>query len=78
LAGFPSRNVTHRRWRAKYPPYVDSPRDRSAEDRRQPPGPRAPRFDLKYGMPGLTHNQMMTGIELYGQHIAPLVRELLT
>jgi hypothetical protein len=29
-------------------------------------------------MPGLTHNQMMTGIELYGQHIAPLVRELLT
>jgi hypothetical protein len=29
-------------------------------------------------MPGLTHDQMMTGIELYGQHVTPRVRELLT
>ena len=27
----------------------------------------ATRFDLKYGMPGLTHDQLMTNIELYGQ-----------
>jgi hypothetical protein len=29
-------------------------------------------------MPGLTHNQMMTGIELYGQPVTPRVRELPT
>ena len=27
----------------------------------------ATRFDLKYGMPGLTHEQLITTIELYGQ-----------
>jgi probable LLM family oxidoreductase len=37
----------------------------------------ATRFDLKYGMPGLTHDQLMTTIELYGQQVIPRVRELL-
>jgi probable LLM family oxidoreductase len=39
---------------------------------------RATRFDLKYGMPGLTHEQLITNIELYGGQVIPRVRELLT
>ena len=35
------------------------------------------RFDLKYGLPGLTHDQLLTAIELYGQRVVPRVRELL-
>ena len=34
------------------------------------------RFDLKFGMPGLTHDQVMTTIELYGTEVIPRVREL--
>jgi len=37
----------------------------------------ATRFDLKYGMPGMTHDQLMAGIELYGRKVIPRVRELL-
>jgi alkanesulfonate monooxygenase SsuD/methylene tetrahydromethanopterin reductase-like flavin-dependent oxidoreductase (luciferase family) len=37
----------------------------------------ATRFDLKYGMPGLAHEQLITNIELYGQQVIPRVRELL-
>src|SRR5262249_60688876 len=37
----------------------------------------ATRFDLKYGLPGLTHDQLMTNIELYGHQVIPRVRELL-
>jgi len=37
----------------------------------------ATRFDLKYGLPGMTHDQLMTNIELYGQQVIPRVRELL-
>jgi alkanesulfonate monooxygenase SsuD/methylene tetrahydromethanopterin reductase-like flavin-dependent oxidoreductase (luciferase family) len=37
----------------------------------------ASRFDLKYGLPGLTHGQLLTAIELYGQRVVPRVRELL-
>jgi probable LLM family oxidoreductase len=37
----------------------------------------ATRFDLKYGMPGLTHDQLMTNIDLYGGKVIPRVRELL-
>ena len=36
----------------------------------------ASRFDLKFGMPGLTHEQLMTTIELYGTQVIPRVREL--
>jgi len=38
----------------------------------------ATRFDLKYGMPGLTHDQLMTNIELYGGQVIPRARELLS
>jgi alkanesulfonate monooxygenase SsuD/methylene tetrahydromethanopterin reductase-like flavin-dependent oxidoreductase (luciferase family) len=38
----------------------------------------AARFDLKYGMGGLSHDALMTNIELYGTHVIPRVRELLT
>jgi probable LLM family oxidoreductase len=38
----------------------------------------ANRFDLKFGMPGLTHEQVMTTIELYGMKVIPRVRELIT
>ena len=37
----------------------------------------ANRFDLKYGMGGLSHNALMTNIELYGTEVIPRVRELL-
>ena len=35
------------------------------------------RSDLKFGMPGFTHEQVMKTIELYGRHVIPRVRELL-
>jgi probable LLM family oxidoreductase len=38
----------------------------------------ATRFDLKYGMGGLSHHALMTNIELYGTQVIPRVRELLT
>ena len=37
----------------------------------------ATRFDLKYGLPGLTHDELMTNVELYGREVIPRVRELL-
>ncbi len=37
----------------------------------------ANRFDLKYGMGGLSHEALMTNIELYGTKVIPRVRELL-
>jgi alkanesulfonate monooxygenase SsuD/methylene tetrahydromethanopterin reductase-like flavin-dependent oxidoreductase (luciferase family) len=37
----------------------------------------ANRFDLKYGMGGLSHETLMTNIELYGTQVVPRVRELL-
>jgi probable LLM family oxidoreductase len=37
----------------------------------------ATRFDLKYGMGGLSHGALMTNIELYGTEVVPRVRELL-
>jgi probable LLM family oxidoreductase len=37
----------------------------------------ANRFDLKYGMGGLSHEALMTNIELYGTRVVPRVRELL-
>jgi alkanesulfonate monooxygenase SsuD/methylene tetrahydromethanopterin reductase-like flavin-dependent oxidoreductase (luciferase family) len=36
----------------------------------------ANRFDLKYGMGGLSHQALMTNIELYGTQVVPRVREL--
>jgi len=37
----------------------------------------ATRFDLKYGMGGLSQEALMTNIELYGTEVVPRVRELL-
>ncbi|MCW2506837.1 MAG: luciferase [Actinomycetia bacterium] len=37
----------------------------------------ASRFDLKYGMGGLSHGALMSNIELYGTQVIPRVRELL-
>jgi 3-hydroxyacyl-CoA dehydrogenase len=37
----------------------------------------ASRFDLKYGMGGLSHDALMTNIELYGTRVIPRVRELI-
>ena len=37
----------------------------------------ANRFDLKYGMGGLSHESVMKNIELYGTQVIPRVRELL-
>jgi probable LLM family oxidoreductase len=37
----------------------------------------ATRFDLKYGMGGLSQRALMTNIELYGTQVVPRVRELL-
>ena len=37
----------------------------------------ATRFDLKYGMGGLSHEALMTNIEMYGTKVIPRVRELL-
>jgi probable LLM family oxidoreductase len=38
----------------------------------------ATRFDLKYGMGGLSHQALMATIELYGTQVIPRVRELVT
>ena len=40
-------------------------------------GPQEPEV-LKYGMPGLTHDQLLTNVELYGHQVIPRVRELLS
>jgi probable LLM family oxidoreductase len=37
----------------------------------------ASRFDLKFGLPGLTHDQVMSTIELFGTQVVPRVRRLL-
>ncbi|MEU1688352.1 LLM class flavin-dependent oxidoreductase [Micromonospora sp. NPDC005707] len=38
----------------------------------------ANRFEMKYGMGGLSHGSLMTAIELYGTRVVPRVRELLS
>jgi alkanesulfonate monooxygenase SsuD/methylene tetrahydromethanopterin reductase-like flavin-dependent oxidoreductase (luciferase family) len=37
----------------------------------------ASRFDLKYGMGALSHDKLMTAVELYGTQVIPRVHELL-
>jgi alkanesulfonate monooxygenase SsuD/methylene tetrahydromethanopterin reductase-like flavin-dependent oxidoreductase (luciferase family) len=36
----------------------------------------ATRFDLKYGMPGISHQALMNNIELYGTQVIPRAREM--
>jgi hypothetical protein len=37
----------------------------------------ATRFDLKYGLTGMSHHALMTNVELFGTKVAPLVREMM-
>jgi len=57
--------------------YVGSPETVAQKIAVNLPALGATRFDLKYGMPGLTHDQLMTNIDLYGRQVIPRVRELL-
>jgi probable LLM family oxidoreductase len=57
--------------------YVGSPETVARKIARNLPMLGASRFDLKYGMGGLSHQALMTNIELYGTQVIPRVRELL-
>ena len=57
--------------------YVGSPEAVARKIAANLPALGATRFDLKYGMPGLTHDQLMTNIDLYGREVIPRVKELL-
>jgi probable LLM family oxidoreductase len=57
--------------------YVGSPETVAQKIAQNLIGLGANRFDLKYGMGGLSHQALMTNIELYGTQVIPRVRELL-
>jgi probable LLM family oxidoreductase len=57
--------------------YVGSPETVARKIAANLPALGANRFDLKYGMGGLSHAALMTNIELYGSRVVPRVRELL-
>lgn len=57
--------------------YVGSPETVARKIAANLPALCATRFDLKYGMGGLSHESLLTNIELYGTQVVPRVRELL-
>ncbi|MEA2628547.1 MAG: hypothetical protein QOJ10_1007 [Chloroflexota bacterium] len=57
--------------------YIGSPETVAQKIAANLPALGATRFDLKYGMGGLSHEILMTNIELYGTQVVPRVRELL-
>src|SRR5712691_6929637 len=57
--------------------YVGSPETVAEKIAQNLTALRANRFDLKYGMVGLSTRALMTNIELYGTQVVPRVRELL-
>jgi alkanesulfonate monooxygenase SsuD/methylene tetrahydromethanopterin reductase-like flavin-dependent oxidoreductase (luciferase family) len=57
--------------------YVGSPETVARKIAQNLPALGANRFDLKYGMGGLSHQALMTNIELYGTQVIPRARELL-
>ena len=57
--------------------YVGSPETVARKIAANLPALGANRFDLKYGMGGLSHDALMTNIELYGTTVIPRVRELI-
>lgn len=57
--------------------YIGSPETVAQKIAANLPALGATRFDLKYGMGGLSHKVLMTNIELYGTKVIPRVRELL-
>ena len=56
--------------------YVGSPETVAQKIAANLPELGATRFDLKYGMGGLTHDALMTNIDLYGTQVIPRVRNL--
>jgi probable LLM family oxidoreductase len=57
--------------------YVGSPETVAKKIAANLPALGATRFDLKYGMGGLSHEALLTAIELYGTQVIPRVRDLL-
>ena len=57
--------------------YIGSPETVAQKIAANLPALGATRFDLKYGMGGLSHEALMTNIELYATQVIPRVRELL-
>jgi alkanesulfonate monooxygenase SsuD/methylene tetrahydromethanopterin reductase-like flavin-dependent oxidoreductase (luciferase family) len=57
--------------------YVGSPETVAQKIAQNLPMLGADRFDLKYGMGGLSHEALMANIELYGTQVIPRVRDLL-
>jgi alkanesulfonate monooxygenase SsuD/methylene tetrahydromethanopterin reductase-like flavin-dependent oxidoreductase (luciferase family) len=57
--------------------YIGSPETVAQKIAANLPALGATRFDLKYGMGGLSHEALMTNIELYATKVIPRVRELL-
>ncbi|GII52416.1 oxidoreductase [Planotetraspora thailandica] len=57
--------------------YVGSPETVAQKIAANLPVLGATRFDLKYGMGPLSHETLMTNIELYGTEVIPRVRELM-
>jgi len=57
--------------------YVGSPETVAVKIAANLPILGATRFDLKYGMVGLSHRSVMTAIELFGTQVVPSVRHLL-
>ena len=55
--------------------YVGSPETVAQKIAANLPALGATRFDLKYGMGGLSHHALMTNIELHGTQVIPRVRE---
>ncbi|MDX8030527.1 LLM class flavin-dependent oxidoreductase [Lentzea sp. BCCO 10_0856] len=58
--------------------FVGSPETVAAKMARTMKTLRASRFDLKYGIGGLSHESLMRTIQLYGTEVVPRVRELLS
>lgn len=57
--------------------YVGSPETVAQKIAANLTGLGATRFDLKYGMGGLSHEALLANIELYGTQVIPRVRDLL-
>jgi alkanesulfonate monooxygenase SsuD/methylene tetrahydromethanopterin reductase-like flavin-dependent oxidoreductase (luciferase family) len=57
--------------------YIGSPETVAKKIAANLPALGATRFDLKYGMGGLSQKALMTTIELYGTEVIPRVREVL-
>ena len=57
--------------------YVGSPETVARKIAANLPALGANRFDLKYGMGGLSHDALMTNIELFGTRVIPRVREII-